>query len=490
MGEAMRVSELYGLGVAQPSLEFLDVEVEGDTRVFVDPHAIRGLSNDWARECVSLMQTFWDEVIAAVVDDDRERGYYLLARLGESNEAHLGLSSGPAAGSGISYGLARDIFNALADSEAVTTGLLEDIEEAALFVKGVGHDRISDATINIIRRPLIDFTQEMAARHGIELIDGVDSGPMWDRRTLGWTSEHVSLPMTDVRHHLLLIPRAIVRKNATFDPGDYLYRFVLPHLQDQELSKPFSPLVRRRASKRGRPGELFVTKKSILEREPGKSTKQRNNEVTADAPGLLDAYRKDRSGPTQAPDHEVLTDIAGTPLPDWDALLAAVLTLPTGRADADRYHRAVQHLLTALLYPALDMPSRERVIHDGRKRIDITYMNVATEGFFWWMHAKANVPCPTVVVECKNYSDPISNPEMDQLTGRFSPSRGRLGLLCYRGHDDDKNLIIARCRDAARDGRGIVIALDDEDLKILVESRKAGEKTMFTYLSDRYRELI
>jgi hypothetical protein len=78
----------------------------------------------------------------------------------------------------------------------------------------------------------------------------------------------------------------------------------------------------------------------------------------------------------------------------------------------------------------------------------------------------------TVVVECKNYGSELGNPEFDQLTDRFAPQRGQIGILCYRGFGD-KGDVIRRCRDTALDGRGYLIALDHDDLATLVEERRA-----------------
>lgn len=150
----------------------------------------------------------------------------------------------------------------------------------------------------------------------------------------------------------------------------------------------------------------------------------------------------------------------------------------------------VQRLLTALFYPWLDMPNREVKIHEGRKRIDIVFVNLAQHGFFQWLTTAQGVPAPQVVIECKNYTGPLKNAEFDQLTGRFSPFRGQFGFLCYRGFADDKATVIARCRDAALDHRGFVIALDDDDLARMVEARKTDDFALFDYLLTRFRELI
>ena len=79
------------------------------------------------------------------------------------------------------------------------------------------------------------------------------------------------------------------------------------------------------------------------------------------------------------------------------------------------------------------------------------------------------------MVECKNYTKDPANPEIDQLSGRFSVNRGQLGLLLYRDVDNYERLC-ARCRDTAQDGRGFMIALGDQQiiefLKLIAEGQR------------------
>lgn len=488
----MRVSEHYELGLNQPALEFLDVELSTDTRVFVDPYAFRFIEADWAQEAVSLLQDFYTEVLHAVRAGDRIAATKLMSQLGEPNEAHLGLSKGPSRGSGVADGLAGALYDAFTSSSAVLNGVVDELEESVLFIENIGHDRLSDMTINIVRAPLVQFTQDMCEQYDIPMTPGVDSGPMWDRHRHDWVAKHVKLPMPSGK--LLLIPKAVVRKNNTFDPGEYLQHFVLPYLQRRELDSPASRLIQQRASKKGKPGDLFVTKKSIREeraRTAGDdNAKLWNTEATTERPELLASYRQAASRKTQPPSHEDLARATDTPLPDWHDLLRAVVEVQPGQAGADDYHRAIQHLLNTLFFPALTTPRREFQIHDGRKRLDIMYANQAESGFFHWIREVQKVPCGQVVVECKNYTGALSNPELDQLTGRFSPMRGQLGLLCYRGFEDEKENVIRRCRDAALDQRGFVLPLDDEDLKTLIEKRKVSGETDFEFLLERFNKLI
>ena len=113
---------------------------------------------------------------------------------------------------------------------------------------------------------------------------------------------------------------------------------------------------------------------------------------------------------------------------------------------------------------------------------------MATAGFFKWL--AAHYAAAHVFVECKNYVGEVGNPELDQLSGRFSPTRGQFGLLVCRRFTD-KALFIRRCRDTALDGRGFIIPIDDEDLRGLVQSRQGD--ALFLNLrrfQDRFRAIV
>jgi hypothetical protein len=95
----------------------------------------------------------------------------------------------------------------------------------------------------------------------------------------------------------------------------------------------------------------------------------------------------------------------------------------------------------------------------------------------------------SVPIECKNYTRKITNPELDQLQGRFGHTRGFFGILVCRSIDD-KQRIKAAYRDTALDGRGYMLALDDEDIiEMLGYVREGARKNIDIYLQKRLDEI-
>jgi Restriction endonuclease len=234
-------------------------------------------------------------------------------------------------------------------------------------------------------------------------------------------------------------------------------------------------------------GKSRVTKKDLEKKYgTGKSTIVRQ---TQNYPEILERYRKDKRRYYQPPlDHAEIAATEGTPLPEWDELINAVKEIKSGKDYFSDYEKVIEKLLTTLLYPSLSNPQKQVMIHEGRKRIDLNYTNVATKGFFYWL--ALHYPAPNIFIECKNYTNDIGNPELDQLAGRFSPSRGTVGLIICRGFDN-KKLFLKRCQDTARDSRGFIIPLDDEDLDELILARKKDDRdNEFRLLKLRFNKLI
>ncbi|MGM3277729.1 hypothetical protein [Ralstonia sp. 24A2] len=476
----MRVSEYFKLGKSQPYLDFVDVRLDTDLPVFLDPGRLRSINSTWATECLSLLQGYFDTVLKRISAGDHDGAIDLLSCLGENNDFHFGFSSGKSRGSGMGDGSARDVWSALTKSKAGVTGLLQDLEDTCLLIDGIGPDRISDAVCNILRAPLIKYTQNACGYYGIPLVSDVASGPIWNPKSETWEEYLVSLPVSDFGR-VILVPKIAVRHRVWYDSQEYYRHYLLPEMQEEEkrLNTGLVWVLKD--------GRKRVTKKSLMEKYG--ADKLAVVEQTIKHPSVLDKYREEKKKRLpRALDHLGLAEIEGSSPPDLAEHLKRLTKISPGRKQATEYENVIEEILTALFYPSLTTPTKQHQIHQGRKRIDLTYVNSATSGFFYWL--SLHYPSAHIFVECKNYAEDVGNPELDQLSSRFSPSRGRVGLLVCRKIDDWEALL-QRCIDTAHDDRGFIIPIDDGSLKEMVEAGRDGASPMqFHYLRRIFNKLI
>lgn len=460
----MRVSEFFDLKRTQSTLDFVDVDTVNDIPVYIDPSAVRHLPDEWGEECMILLGTFFDSVLAAIRANDKPLTRHLLGNLGEPNETHLGISRGKSAGRGFGKKMREQFIERLYSSHAAHTGLIADLEDTAFFIDKVGKDIVSDITTNIIRGPLISYTQQQAVLFGIPL-EEIQSGAVWDAQSRSWEQGYTQLPTTD-GEKLLLVPKVIVRRSMYLSRTEYYNNHLIPVLQSEEESNPASRLA---TTVKG--GGRHVTKKAIKAFYGNR--KDDYTRLSLQRKEVYYNYKRIKSQVEPDPiTHEDLSEAGSTPPPDYRGLLEDLLSTPTGKKDAHLYHSRAEALLSALFYPSLAMPEMEEKLHEGRKRVDIGYTNVATKGFFHHLILH-KIRSRQIFVECKNYGQDVENPELDQLSGRFSALRGKFGFLASRSFKD-KELFLRRCRDTAQDRRGYIIALDDNDMQTLVEDAIAA----------------
>ena len=466
----MKFSQIFAIGLEQPQLDFVDITPSEDTPLFIDPFAISLKGDEWSEKChqhiTHFFQTALDHIRAGRADQARA----LLNGLSEPNETCLGMSQGQPAGRGVAGKQAFDLYESLAASQAAQSGLLEELAECDLFIPGIGSDKISDITTNIIRRPLIEYTQAQCALHGINLVGNYPSGRYWDMGSAAWRQEYVPLPVV-AQKRLILVPKFTVRRKMSLDSQEFYSKHILNFIQEEEMQRG-SPFVRVLKSGERRP----PTKESLKDRFPfSKDFLARFSEANQE---VLERYKhfyetlEGAKGPLRHEDFDEHFDEA-----IFARALAAVLpTIPPGNPDADRYHTFIVGALEFIFWPNLIYPKKEVPLHDGRKRIDITYTNAAQGGFFWRAHTAHNIASRLIMVECKNYSKDPANPEIDQLSGRFGANRGKLGMMLYRTVDNYDRLC-ARCRDTAQDDRGFMLPLGDEQvieyLDLIAADRRA-----------------
>lgn len=465
-----RFSDLFALELTQGALDFVNIDVIEDSPVYIDPHAVRTTQGAWIDACQVAISTYFDALLKSVIASDDEQTWQLIRPLSEPNETHLGDSAGESRGRSLgSDKKAGELVAALKHSRAVATGLLQDLEETILFVDGIGTDILSDITTCLIRSQLIAYTQNQCRFHGIDM-EPQFVGPTWDGAAAQWQIDTAHDLPRGPQGPLLLVPKAIVRVRPELDKGKFFRGYLRPMYEQEELAKgAASEFVRLIAA--GTTLERFKIIKKKLDAHLG----TRKADIVRHAehfPQAIHDYRNDNAGPTVPIGTNELTAQVGDDLPDFDGLLAAIGAIAPGKPGATSYHRAVAAFLTVLFSASLGNQRLEVNEHGGLKRVDITFDNVAADGFFGWLKTN-HVASLTVPVECKNYSADPGNPELDQIAMRLSPTRGEFGILVTRSISN-KARMEERCRAVTTDQHGFVIALDDEDLQLLATEAQAA----------------
>jgi hypothetical protein len=275
-------SEHFGLKKMQEELEFVDIPLTTDIALYVDPYAFKIGTDLWAIECNNLVVDFFQNVIDSIRADDQPRVRFLLGNLHEPNSTHFGLSKGRPQGRGVGGDQAMDLYERLKRSKAAKSGILKDLSDCELMIPGISHDKISDITINIIRKMLISFTELQCRLHKIPT-RSLQAGPVWCAEETCWKNIYAKLPVFHGRS-LMLVPKTSVRYRLAPDHQEYYHKFVLEYLQQENLNSN-SSLVHILKN-----GKRRVTKKSLEELFP--CDKEFLFEFSLKHPEVLQQYRE------------------------------------------------------------------------------------------------------------------------------------------------------------------------------------------------------
>lgn len=226
--------DFFGIKAREENLDFVNIPLNTDLPMYIDPYAISIKSGEWYEECNNLIVDFFEKVMTAIRNDDLITAYKLLNRLNEPNETHLGVSSGKPDGCGIGKEQAKILLNKLKNSRAAQTGYLKDLSDCELMIEGIGADKISDITTNIIRGKLIEYTERQCLEHNIPYQEIV-SNYFWGVEEGAWTKRKARLPFYNGKP-ILLVPKNIVVKTTISNYEKFYDIVMLPYYEELHIS--------------------------------------------------------------------------------------------------------------------------------------------------------------------------------------------------------------------------------------------------------------
>lgn len=263
-------SSYFSLPVSgHKDLEFVDINLQTDIELFIDPSLIQGTSAAWCQECNIILDSFFTQVFTCCKEHTPE-SFLLLHQLlsfgHEPNETKLGLSTWKSRGKGTTPETLFDIFKGISDSSLCELGFVVSPMDLCVFVKNFAEDRMSDLVTNVLRKQLYDFTVQQCAKYNIKLSENpINLGHYWDSNLCKWECL-MAQPLIANQNNILLVPKNIVRQSYIYSVEQYISQFVIPERQKYhehnmtELSLKYS---KRYGEHFGKPTKKLIYIKEI-----------------------------------------------------------------------------------------------------------------------------------------------------------------------------------------------------------------------------------
>jgi hypothetical protein len=463
----MKISNYFNLNVSQYGLDFIDVDPDQDTKLYLNPHFLNARNDKWSINAYRTIRSFFQHVIDLLTAGKKKEAKKVFAHLSEPKETCLGMSRRGVSGSGVGPEFADKILNSLESSQAVKTGLVRDLEDTVIFVDGVAKDRMSDITANVIRGELLEYTKQQCKNWNIQM-EGKKNYLTWDAELKKWT-RLVDKALVVSGNEVLLTPKWIASKYQKFNHSRYYGIPVVDYLQDEVEVKTGD-----RKTKKEIKSDISKYATQYLGYDGFRDIKSFLRDFTQQHPEVFKDFKstaQDESKPLENWDIGQEVDEPQHLNEVIDYLKDQLDQCDPGREDAEYYHRVVAAMLHMIFYPDLINIDLETDMYSERKRVDITFENASEEGFFSRLINVSKTPATYIYIECKNYSSDPKNKELDQLTGRLSRKHGMFGILTCRKVDNMKNLM-RRCTDAYNSKEELIVPMVDEDIKKMINNLK------------------
>lgn len=236
------ISTFFNLNKQQEHLDFVDVKLNTDNRLFIDPRLIEMKQDIYSNEMNKYLESFWGKLIKSIKGKKFKSAKALLKGLNEPNSTRLGFSSKAFNGKSVGNKISEEMLTVLSQNLAVKTGVLSHFSDAELFIPNVNSDRISDISTQIVKFELIRFTQEQCKLNNIPLTE-VDNVSFFDKEKLKWVKNSFKLPVYFGKP-IILVPKNVVRlENGANSNISCFYRYAIRNViaNDKNMLKDISP---------------------------------------------------------------------------------------------------------------------------------------------------------------------------------------------------------------------------------------------------------
>ncbi|EDS7422417.1 hypothetical protein X711_003820 [Salmonella enterica subsp. houtenae] len=445
-----RITDHYGIHKSQADLDFAIQFFDEDIPLYVDPFLLWKSPSLQDQALHTAITNSFNHLNYLMKKRREEEAADTLINLSECSEIGLGVSKSRR---GVKIGLkqANEILRLFNDVPEYSQFGFTHFEVIQLYVSGISKDRVSDIACNYIKSFLIDYTIEQSEINGIPM-EGVilDAVYNYQKHTFDFNKK-IRLPVNPkTKEPLIFTPKRWLRFNPWINFEDYFASYC-------PRDEIFNP------------------------NEPEERVKILN--FNRENYGVIEEYVKYKSRTSQDCQNDPL--FSQIPVLSAKRKLAELLKLKTGKEDgADmRYEDLSADLLATLFYPHLDFANTQSRTESGRHIRDLIFYNNRDVDFLDEIFNEYDNR--QLVIEMKNVKA-IDRDHINQLNRYLQPNIGRFGIFLTRNPLPKamyKNTI-----DLWSSQRKCIIAITDDDLKLMVDVYESKQRAPVEVLKKKYIE--
>ena len=445
-----RLTDYHGIHKSQSELDFAIQFFDEDIPLYVDPFLLWNSPSQQDQALHTTIINSFNQLNYLVKKNKLEEAIEILVSISECSEVGLGVSK---IRKGVRMGnkQAKEILDLFSNIPEYSQFGFSHFEVIQPYIAGISKDRVSDIACNYIKSFLIDYTMEQCETHAIP-IEGVILDTLYNYRT-----NKVDL---NVKQRLPVNPTT--KEPIIFTPKRWL-KFN-PWINYENYFQKYCPR-----------DEVFNPN------EPVEKVKVLN--FNRDNYGVIEEYVKYKE--------KNASDCHSDPLFSQIPVLSArrklneILKLNTGKDNgADmKYEELATQLLASLFYPHLDFAQTQSRTDSGRHIRDLIFYNNRDVDFLDEIFTEYENR--QLVFELKNVKK-IERDHVNQLNRYLQPNIGRFGVFLTRNplpKAMESNIV-----DLWSSQRKCIIAITDEDLRLMVDVYESKQRAPIEVLKKKYIE--
>lgn len=445
-----RLTDHYGIHKSQTELDFAIQFFDEDIPLYVDPFLLWKSPSLQDQSLHTAITNSFNYLNFLIKKGRSEEALSMLINLSECQEVGLGVSK---TRNGVKIGKVQGqkILALFRDIPEYSQFGFTHFEIIQLYISGISKDRISDIACNYIKSFLIDYTIEQCEINKIPT-EGVILDSIYNYKTNAIDiNQKTYLPVNPTtKDPIIFTPKRWLRFNPWINYEDY-FKSHCPR------DKIFNP------------------------NEPEDKVKVLN--FNRDNYDVIDDYvkYKDRCS----------SDCKNDPLFSQIPVLSAkrkfnqILKLNTGKEDgADmKYEDLSADLLASIFYPHLDFAQTQSRTESGRHIRDLIFYNNRDIDFLDEIFT--DYDNRQLVIEMKNVKK-INRDHINQLNRYMQNNIGRFGVFLTR--NPLSKAMFSNTIDLWSAQRKCIIAITDEDLRLMVEVYESKQRSPIEVLKKKYIE--